>query len=87
MILETFETNGEKYQIEMLSNGNEITVRAMQNGKPANGYPYRVTNETAHDFAVFAGQDVVKELVKVAKSHVQEQLYEKLIKTLKQKNT
>ena len=73
MVVDTFQANGKQYEIRLAQNGNEIKVRAFQNSKPANVYSYSVTLEVTHDLKVLAGQDAIKELVRIAKDHVIQQ--------------
>ena len=83
MVIDTFQAHGEDYEIRLSGGGSELVVRAFFNDRPANGYSYHVTLETAHDLGVLAGQNAVKELAKVARSDVIEQRYEKLLQVLK----
>lgn len=83
MIVRKFTANGKTYEIQLSSDEGGIKVRAFTGGKPANGYSYHVTFETAHDLKVVAGLDAVKELIRIAEDDVVQQRYEGLLKALK----
>ena len=52
-------------------------------GKPANGFSYHVKLEDKHDIKILAGQDIVKELYRIAKEDIVKGKYEGLPEALK----
>lgn len=82
MVIKKFTANGKPYEIRLIADQGNITVRAFTGDKPANGYSYNVTFETACDISAIAGVDAVRELVKIAEEDVVKQRYEGFLNAL-----
>jgi len=83
MIFKKFTVNDKEYEIRVEYTGQELVVRAYHNNKPANGYSYHITIETARNLSDLANLDAINELVAIAESDVTEKRYEKLISAIR----
>lgn len=83
-IVERFKAHGKHYEVRLSSTGTEYELRVFCDDRPANGYSYRVSLENQCDLKVMNGQDMVKELAKIARDDVIERRYERLLDALKE---
>lgn len=83
MIVKKFTVKDKAYEIQLTYDGYEFKVKAFSGKKPANGYSYNVTCSTADDLKVMAGQDAIKELIRIAMDDVVQKRYEGLVKAIK----
>ena len=76
---EPFEFDKKQYEIRIFSDGWEFAIQAYINDKPANGYTYSVKLPTAFDLKKAWGLDAVQELVKTAKSDIENRNWERYV--------
>jgi len=69
-----FSANDKDYEVRVVFDGSTFRLRAFLGGRPANGFEYSLTMETAMDVRDLAGIDAVTELIRVAQEHVRSQL-------------
>ena len=82
-IIDTFNAHGKQYEVRLSSTMSDCEIRVFHDDRPANGYCYRVSFENKFDLKVLTGQDMVKELARIAKDDVIERRYEQLLDALK----
>ena len=83
-----FEHKGKKYEIRVMTDGATLYCRAFRDGKPANGYSYRVDIMTSHDLKMLRGMDALSEITAHAKEDVVQERWEKLLALMRsQKKT
>lgn len=80
-----FEHKGKKYEIRVTTDGATLYCRAFRDGKPANGYSYRVDIMTSHDLTMLRGMDALSEITAHAKEDVVQERWEKLLKLVRGK--
>lgn len=83
MVIEKFTVDNKPYETRLSFDGHEYEIRAYHMDKPANGFSYRVKLEDQQDLKVLAGQDMLKELVRIAKDDIINKRYEGLQEALK----
>lgn len=69
-----FSAHDRDYEVRIASDGMTFRLRAFLDGRPANGFEYSVTIETAMDMKNATDVDAVAELVRVAQEHVRSKL-------------
>ena len=69
-----FSAHDKDYEIRVVFDGLTFRLRAFLDGRPANGFEYSVTMQTAMDMKDITGVDAVNELVRVAEEHVRRKL-------------
>jgi hypothetical protein len=79
-----YDFEDQQYEIRVVSDGATIYVRAFLDGKPANGYDYRVNIMTKFDLKRAMGVDAVMDLVESAKEDIKLKRWEHLLKAMKE---
>jgi hypothetical protein len=69
-----FSAHDKDYEVRVVFDGMTFRLRVFLNGRPANGFEYSVTMETAMDMKNITDVDAVAELVRVAEEHVRRKL-------------
>jgi hypothetical protein len=62
---------GSQYEIQIASDGIDIEVRAFNDGEPVNGMRYTATLKQAFKVRATTGVDLVDQLVRLAKEHIE----------------
>ena len=83
MVVDGFNFESKIYEIHLEKNGFEYKIQVKFQNKPANGYYYTVKLGQIYDLEEIAGQDAIKELIKIAKNDVIKHTWENLIEALK----
>ncbi len=65
-----FQWQDKDYEIRIVFDGSSLVVRAYHDGKPANGFSYRVDMTTASDLKKLIGLESIGELIKPARDDV-----------------
>jgi len=73
---ESFEFEGKEYEIRLSGEGGRIRVRAYLEGQRANGYEYSMDEDAISDFARSTSENAIKHLVDLARSDVQNKVWE-----------
>jgi len=74
-----FQHNGQEYVVRIVFDGATYHIRALKDGRPANGYGYTVTQETAFDLYNVHGYDALQDQVQGAIDDVKTGRWEKYV--------
>ena len=69
-----FSAHDREYETRVVFDGLTFRLRVFLDSRPANGFEYSVTMQTAMDLNDLTGIDAVNELVRVAEDHVRRKL-------------
>ena len=77
---ETFQHNGETYEVRIVQDGHLTRVRVFLDGEPANGYEYTVDATTVVDARMIDFPvDLVRQLIDTAISDVRQGYWEQYV--------
>ncbi len=64
-------SNGEEYEIRHTANETRVELRVFKDNLRVNRFCYTTTFQTADEFALATGENVIDELIRKAKSDVE----------------
>jgi hypothetical protein len=67
-------SNGEEYEIRHTANETRVELRVFKDNLRANRFCYTTTFQTADEFTIATGGNVIDELIRKAKSDVERDL-------------
>lgn len=77
-----FEFEGKEYQIRVISDGATIYIRGFCDGRPANGYEYRINVTTAFDLKKLIRFQAITHLVELAKDDIRNKRWDRLLEAI-----
>ncbi|MDB6122006.1 MAG: hypothetical protein JWQ71_999 [Pedosphaera sp.] len=83
---EPFTHKGKTYEIRVFSDGHNMTTQAFIGDKVANGYSHSITFPTAFGLKHQTGLEPMEDLIMLAREDIEEEKWEKLIKTCREES-